>query len=383
MKALLCLCVLLVGLVSSNQVKIATPNNVSSGPSSVCGTYLNGSYVSMSGLFASNGSYTYQYKDVTFELQVCGNVQSNFGSSCSVASPVNMYNHTSSQCTNLGDITTVAWNMNPASDGVYVTYYHGSIEPNNIYQMSTRIYFYCNQNETSSTFVQMTDRYLFEFSVQTPLACPLQGVSTSTSTGSLTTTTTTGGTTGNNLNYNVTTTCGRYFNGTFVDLSPLFTSNGSYVMETLFATYEIQVCANVKTNYPSACKVPSPGNFINKTTGECIYLGDINVVSWDLNPSGNGVYIQYFHGQLDGSVYQRATRIYFQCDITTSADTVAFEHESVESQYHFTVNTINACSDFMIQQQTQSGTTTGSNSSTAHIPSLLLSFLVLLMLLAM
>eukprot|EP01110_Echinostelium_bisporum_P001599 TRINITY_DN1379_c0_g1_i1.p1 TRINITY_DN1379_c0_g1~~TRINITY_DN1379_c0_g1_i1.p1 ORF type:complete len:164 (+),score=43.89 TRINITY_DN1379_c0_g1_i1:29-520(+) len=139
--------------------------------------------------------------------------------------------------------------------------------------------------------------------------------------------------------------CGTYVHGKKVDLSPLRATNGSYTFSatwngTLY-DFELQVCGNVVT-HSKGCTVPSPVNQINAQTGECTYVGDLTTTAWDEDPSGNGVYVTYYHGQNVDSVIHRAARIYFECD-KTQVGSPSFEHVTDCGQYHFSWKTKYVC----------------------------------------
>eukprot|EP01112_Ceratiomyxa_fruticulosa_P000685 TRINITY_DN10610_c0_g1_i1.p1 TRINITY_DN10610_c0_g1~~TRINITY_DN10610_c0_g1_i1.p1 ORF type:complete len:163 (+),score=22.84 TRINITY_DN10610_c0_g1_i1:176-664(+) len=137
--------------------------------------------------------------------------------------------------------------------------------------------------------------------------------------------------------------CGMTVNGTKVDVSALFAPSGSYVIKTSNATYEIQVCGNVQTNFPNACKIPSPANWIDTASGKCTPIGDLDTVGWDVTPSTNGIYSTYYHGALNpGGVYHYSARYYIECGTSTSS--FSFEHfRPQESQFHFTITTPLVC----------------------------------------
>jgi len=141
-------------------------------------------------------------------------------------------------------------------------------------------------------------------------------------------------------------TCGTTVNGKTVDLSPLIAKNGSYLISAPWNgtayEFEIQICENVQTRFKTCINVPSPVNQINAKTEECINVGDITTTAWDENPSGQGVYVTYYHGKNIDNVIHRSARIYFECNDTIVGSPV-FEHVTTCGQYHFSWSTKYAC----------------------------------------
>eukprot|EP01111_Echinosteliopsis_oligospora_P000092 TRINITY_DN10093_c0_g1_i1.p1 TRINITY_DN10093_c0_g1~~TRINITY_DN10093_c0_g1_i1.p1 ORF type:complete len:151 (+),score=28.21 TRINITY_DN10093_c0_g1_i1:166-618(+) len=139
--------------------------------------------------------------------------------------------------------------------------------------------------------------------------------------------------------------CGLAVNGTSVDLSPL--SSQTYralgrINSTEY-TFEIQVCGNAQSKYP-ACRAPSPINQVSDIQRKihCANLGELGTESWDFAPSGNGVYLTYYHGLRWNNVIHRSARIYFECN-NTEIGTPVFEHVTDCGQFHFSWTTKYAC----------------------------------------
>jgi len=139
--------------------------------------------------------------------------------------------------------------------------------------------------------------------------------------------------------------CGTTVNGKKVDLSVLTAKNGSYDIDATWNgtkyTFELQVCDNVESRF-KGCTVPSPVNQIDPATGECVNVGDLTTTAWDENPSKQGIYVTYYHGQNINSVIHRSARIYFECNSTEIGSPV-FEHVTTCGQYHFSWATKYVC----------------------------------------
>jgi len=140
-------------------------------------------------LIAANGSYTWTQtlyvpddtnaldggpiptETFTLEAQVCGNVVSQFPS-CTHPSPVNIID-SNGNCTYLGDLAVAAFDVNPYSDGAYLTYYHGSYV-DHINKFLARIYFVCEPSMFGTPLYlehMKADIYQYHFKFYTKLAC--------------------------------------------------------------------------------------------------------------------------------------------------------------------------------------------------------------------
>lgn len=123
--------------------------------------------------------------------------------------------------------------------------------------------------------------------------------------------------------------------GKMFDLSALRVKNGSFLWQQtlwnvadsapndltgsepaqLTAFFELQICANVKSSFPSACRVPSPVNMIDSTKKTCTPLGDLRTTSMDVVPSGNGILIRYYHGAYVNDIVASSASIYLECGV--------------------------------------------------------------------
>lgn len=139
-------------------------------------------------LFATNGSYTWQQTmytfdssntydgaaatpvPMTFEVQICGNVQSKHAA-CTTPSPVNMIAADGS-CAALGSWDVSAFDVNPYADGAYLTYYHGD-GLNHIQHYEARVYFVCDPTHFNTPIYaeHMKTFYQWHFKFFTKYAC--------------------------------------------------------------------------------------------------------------------------------------------------------------------------------------------------------------------
>lgn len=64
----------------------------------------------------------------------------------------------------------------------------------------------------------------------------------------------------------------------------------------LFLIILIQICGTVKTNWPSACTIPSAANVYNRTSGVCTPVGDVRAYAFEPNPANAGTGLVLYHG---------------------------------------------------------------------------------------
>jgi len=92
-------------------------------------------------------------------------------------------------------------------------------------------------------------------------------------------------------------------------------------------------------------------NIISPDGQTCTSAGDVNVAAWQLNPSGNGVSLIYFHGDWVSHIDAYSTRIYFECQENITDDQVVLVYEFLNPifyQYHLIIYTQRACADFAV-----------------------------------
>mmetsp|Transcript_20449 Transcript_20449/g.18058 ORF Transcript_20449/g.18058 Transcript_20449/m.18058 type:complete len:174 (+) Transcript_20449:47-568(+) len=117
---------------------------------------LNGKVYDLHSLIASNGSYTWQQVDeqtnasYIFELQLCDQVKSAYPACNYPMSAINMIPaNNKSACYSYGQYNVYSADEAPYKDGMFLSYYHGSMV-DNIYFMSTNIYIICDNSTTMS-----------------------------------------------------------------------------------------------------------------------------------------------------------------------------------------------------------------------------------------
>eukprot|EP01112_Ceratiomyxa_fruticulosa_P010347 TRINITY_DN2735_c0_g1_i1.p1 TRINITY_DN2735_c0_g1~~TRINITY_DN2735_c0_g1_i1.p1 ORF type:complete len:389 (+),score=82.46 TRINITY_DN2735_c0_g1_i1:139-1305(+) len=359
---------------------ISSLASVQSAATLTCGAVFNGTYVDLSTLNNPSGRYTFTnvtgdegQAPYTYEIQICGPVTTAFPSICTFPnSAVNRIDPKTNTCISMGSTNATGWGVNLSLQGVHLTYYAGA-DIDHVQKYTSRVYFECGPPGTNIfNFEHLNEEYnQLHLSYVTPKACPASGTPVTTTTTTTGSTTTTGG----NNNNQAFANCGTYFNGTYVDLSHLYNPNGSYVFtndagdqnQTPY-TYEIQVCGNVKTNFPSACTTPSAANRINPTTGECQSIGDANSVTWEINPDSlHGVHLYYWHGDLFDNVYEASTAIYFECTSLGVPDGLfIYEHQRPDLfQFHFLYGTKYACPQYYLTTTGDGTTTTGAAAVTS------------------
>jgi len=169
-------------------------------PPVICGTSIWENYfLNLSSTVISSGGNLYPnitgtYPDsnvtqppITIEAQICGNVNSYYASLCTIPSPANVINTTANTCTNLGDITAYAWDLNPNSGaGVNLIFYHGALV-GTVETLQTRIYFECPplfETPLSQNVLHYehyaADAFSYHFAYITYAACPPNRITTST-----------------------------------------------------------------------------------------------------------------------------------------------------------------------------------------------------------
>ena len=131
--------------------------SISRGQRGSCDFDINGKAYNLHSLIAANGSYTWQQVDeqtnvsYIFELQLCDQVKTAYPNACTYPnSAINMIPvSNTSQCFSYGQYDVYSVDEAPYKDGMFLSYYHGSMV-DNIYFMSTNIYIICDNKTTMS-----------------------------------------------------------------------------------------------------------------------------------------------------------------------------------------------------------------------------------------
>jgi len=106
-------------------------------------------------------------------------------------------------------------------------------------------------------------------------------------------------------------------------------------------TFELNICANVKSKFPSVCTTDSPINWLTGGNTACTPLGDLRVAAMDAVPYRDGVVLTYFHGAPYDHIHEHYARVYLICASTLQSPTL--EHQKTDNQWHFRIGTPLAC----------------------------------------
>jgi len=324
-------------------------------------------------LWNNGGPYIFQnlldnqdQRRYTYEIQICGAVQTTFPVICTDPnSAANRIDVAAGTCVSIGSINATGWNENAGNltSGLNLVYYHGNTNTTDDIEYTSRIFFECtSHNQNVFNFQSENLEYdQFIFTMVTPLACSDKGspINTTVATPS--------GSTSPIPN------CGMDVNSSYVDLSSLFATNGGYLFVNSTGnanqaayTYEIQVCGDVKTNFPNNCLTPSAANRIDPITHECVSIGDLNTITWEVDTNNKGVYAVLYHGASFGnSDYEYSARIFFECASAQGipSNTMFFENERVDTaQYNFLISTPHACITSSTSVEPPRGTTSTSEA---------------------
>jgi|SaaInlStandDraft_6_1057023.scaffolds.fasta_scaffold33851_2 hypothetical protein len=77
----------------------------------------------------------------------------------------------------------------------------------------------------------------------------------------------------------------------------------------------------------------------------CLSVGNMKGMFLDMDPSGNGIRITYYHGAATSAVTFKQSTIYFECT-AKDENALVFEHEKVcgyGDQTHFSFTSKLAC----------------------------------------
>jgi hypothetical protein len=127
------------------------------------------------------------------------------------------------------------------------------------------------------------------------------------------------------------------------DMSSLTKKEG-YTIKTADATYMLNVCGPT----PACAASQKDVAVVAMSGGNCTSWGQASLEAWDRNPSKNGIYTTYYHGDLmpGNTVQHFESRIYFECNATHDSGP-SFEHmyphSGDEFMAHFTWATPLAC----------------------------------------
>jgi hypothetical protein len=107
-------------------------------------------------------------------------------------------------------------------------------------------------------------------------------------------------------------------------------------------TFQLGICQNVDSP-SSGCTGPSPIFMIRQDNKKCFSLGSLDVATFEQNPFQDGLYLDYYNGDMVDHITRYEARIYFVCNSSTTFAGPDFEHLKDSNQAHFHISTKYAC----------------------------------------